>query len=506
MSSLGSSSQLPSSTHDSMSNGNRRSANFPPNIWGDLFLSCPKMNIDTTTQLQYEELKQEVARLLKVPMDESSHKLRLIDTMKRLGVSYHFEREIDDALQNIHDHDYKDEESLEATSLRFRLLRENGFNVACETFNKFKDDEGNFKMSLISDVKGLLELYEASHLRVHGEHILEEALAFTTTHLDFAKTISFEYPLSELVSHARKRPIRMGLPRLEARRCISIYQEDGSNNNKLLKFAKLDFNLIQNSHKEELSKISRWWKDLDFARKLPFARDRLVEGYFWILGVYFEPQYCFSREILTKTIVMTSIMVDIYDVYGTFDELELLTNAIERWDIDCIDQLPAYMKLFYEALLDVYKEMEEAMTKEEKLYRVQYAKEAMKQLSQGYFVEAKWYHENYVPTVEEYMKNGLVSAGYIMMTITSFVGMGEIVTKYIFDWASKNPKFVKVSSVIGRLMDDIVSHKFEQERGHVASAVECYMKQHEVSEEKVCEEVNKQVKKCLEGYKPGVGD
>lgn len=35
--------------------------------------------------------------------------------------------------------------------------------------------------------------------------------------------------------------------------------------------------------------------------------------------------------------------------------------------------------------------------------------------------------------------------------------------------------------------------KFEQERGHVASAVECYMKQHGVSEEKACDELNKKV-------------
>ena len=46
--------------------------------------------------------------------------------------------------------------------------------------------------------------------------------------------------------------------------------------------------------------------------------------------MYFEPQYSFAREILTKTIAMTSIMDDIYDVYGTFDELELFTKAIER--------------------------------------------------------------------------------------------------------------------------------------------------------------------------------
>ncbi|XP_022717949.1 (+)-delta-cadinene synthase isozyme A-like [Durio zibethinus] len=489
------SSSLPASAHDSKSIKNRRSANFHPSIWGDIFLSSPsKMNINATTQLQYEELKQEVRRMLMVHTDDSSPKLRLIDIIKRLGVSYHFEREIEDALQNINDdHEYKDDKSLEATSLRFRLLRENGFNVQCETFNKFKDDEGNFKMSLTSDVKGLLELYEAAHLSVHGEHRLEEALAFTTTHLDLAESCSIEYPLSALVSHARKRPIRKGLPRLEARRYISIYQEDGSHDKTLLNFAKLDFNLLQNLHKEELSNISRWWKDLDFPGKLPFARDRLVEGYFWILGVYFEPQYSFAREILTKAIVMASTMDDIYDVHGTFEELELLTNVIERWDTDCIDQLPAYMKIFYKALLDVYEEMEEVMTKQGKLHRVQYAKEAMKQLSQAYFVEAKWCHENYVPSVEEYLINGLVTSGYIMVAITSFVGMGDIVTKEIFDWASSNPKIIKASTVIARLMDDIVSHKFEQERGHVASAIECYVKQHGVSEEKACSELNKQI-------------
>ncbi|XVE50475.1 hypothetical protein DITRI_Ditri01bG0165100 [Diplodiscus trichospermus] len=495
MSSLESSSHLPSSAQDSMSNENRRSANFHPSVWGDLFLSCPsEMNIDTTTQLQHEELKQEVRRMLKVTMDhELSDKLRLVDTMQRLGVSYHFEREMEDALQKICDHDNKNDESLEVASLRFRLLRENGFNVQCETFNKFKDDEGNFKMSLTSDVKGLLELYEAAHLLVHGEHILDEAIDFTTTHLDFAKTTSIEYPLSALVSHARKRPIRKCLPRLEARKYISAYQEDGSQDKTLLKFAKLDFNLLQNLHKEELSKISWWWKDLDFAEKLPFARNRLVECYFWILGVYFEPKYGFAREILTKAIAMASTMDDIYDVYGTFEELQLFTNAIERWDPACIDQLPTYMKVFYKALLNVYEEMEEAMTKKGKLYRVQYAKEAMKQLSQAYFVEAKWYHEHYTPTVEEYMTNAIVSAGYIMVAITSFVGMGDIVTEEVFNWASTNPKIIKASGIISRLMDDIVSHKFEQERGHVASAIECYMKQHEVGEEKAIEEFNDQI-------------
>ena len=76
----------------------------------------------------------------------------------------------------------------------------------------------------------------------------------------------------------------------------------------------------------------RWWKELDFANKLPYIRDRIVELYFWMLGVYFEPRYLLGRKILTKVIAMTSVIDDTYDSYGTFEELQLFTEAIERFD------------------------------------------------------------------------------------------------------------------------------------------------------------------------------
>ena len=35
---------------------------------------------------------------------------------------------------------------------------------------------------------------------------------------------------------------------------------------------------------------------------------------------------------MTKVIAMTSVIDDIYDVYGTLEELELFTEAVERFD------------------------------------------------------------------------------------------------------------------------------------------------------------------------------
>ena len=58
----------------------------------------------------------------------------------------------------------------------------------------------------------------------------------------------------------------------------------------------------------------------------------MVELYFWVLGVYFEPQYSLTRKILTKIMCMTSIIDDIYDAYSTHEELELFIDTIKRFD------------------------------------------------------------------------------------------------------------------------------------------------------------------------------
>ncbi|KAA8526917.1 hypothetical protein F0562_008854 [Nyssa sinensis] len=490
-------SAIPLSTQNVAPEIARRSANFHPSIWGDRFLTYASDS--TSTNAHIHGLKEEVRKMLVASADDPSKQLNLIDAIQRLGVFYHFENEIDAALQLIYDtyhaHTNQDNDDLHTVALWFRLLRQQGHYVSCDVFNKFKDSEGKFKESLINNARGMLNLYEATHLRMHGEDILDEALVFTTAHLEslVSHNPHLSNALAREVMHSLKQPIRKGLPRLEARHYISIYQEDDSHDGTLLNFAKLDFNVLQKVHQKELSDIARWWKDLDFVTKLPFARDRVVECYFWILGVYFEPQYFLARKTLTKVIAMTSIIDDIYDVYGTPEELVLFTDAIERWDISAMDQLPEYMRVCYQALINVYSEIENILAKEGNSYRVHYAKITMKQLVRAYFVEAKWFQEGKTPTMEEYMCNALLTSGYYMLTSTSFVGLGEIVTKEAFDWVLRDPKIVRASAIIGRLMDDMVSHEFEQKRGHVASAIECYMKQYDFSEQQAHDEFQKQV-------------
>nr|E3W208.1 RecName: Full=Sesquiterpene synthase; Short=SspiSesquiTPS [Santalum spicatum]ADO87006.1 sesquiterpene synthase [Santalum spicatum] len=485
-------------------------ANFPPSVWGDRFINyaCEDENEQAQKERQVEELKEQVRRELAAAIDKPLQQLNIIDATQRLGIAYHFENEIEESLKHIYLHTYVENTCFEGSddlcsvALWFRLLRQDGYRVSCDVFKKFRDSEGNFKNSLMEDAKGLLELYEATHLSVNGEEMLDDALEFTKTHLELVVS-HLNYPLAEQVRHALYQPQHKGLPRLEAVYFFRIYEAYDSHNEALLKLAKLDFNLLQSLHMKELSHMAKWWKSLDFATKFPFARDRLVEGYFWILGVYFEPQYSLARKIIIKVFTMISTIDDIYDAYGTLDELKLFTKAIQRWDIGSLDQLPEYMKPCYKSVLDVYNEIEEEMDNQGSLFRMHYAKEEMKKIVEGYMDEAKWCHEKYVPTFQEYMSVALVTAGYTFLTTISYLGMGEIASKEAFDWLFSHPPIIEASESVGRLMDDMRSHEFEQERGHVASGIECYMKQYGVTEEEAHDKFHKRLVKAWKDINEG---
>ncbi|XP_058072948.1 beta-cubebene synthase-like isoform X2 [Magnolia sinica] len=359
----------------------RACANFHPSVWGDWFVTTSSDEmIDVLTKQRAEELKEQVKSMLS-DVNDCLQELNLINEIQRLGVAYHFEAEIKDALHKMYDahingNDVSDD--LHATALWFRLLRQQGYNVSSNAFQRFKDEKGEFKATLKDDIRGLLSLYEAAYLGTREDKILDEAIHFTTEHLKLAMPY-LSSPLSNLVQLALDVPLQKRVERLQSRYYISIYQEEEEKNDVLLEFAKLDFNMLQSLHKKELGDISRWWKENDFSRKLPFIRDRVVECYFWVLGVYFEPRYSRARRMMTSIISLLSVLDDIYDVYGTLEELELYTAALDRWDWAAMDLLPEYLKVHYNALLNVVEKFEDELSLEGKLYRIPYLKKALEQ-------------------------------------------------------------------------------------------------------------------------------
>jgi (-)-germacrene D synthase len=105
-------------------------------------------------------------------------------------------------------------------------------------------------------VEGMLSLYEATHMRIHGEDILDEAFSFTSLHLKMMAT-QLSPSLATKINHSLKRPLFKNLPRLVARHYISTCEEDPSHDATLLLLAKLDFNLLQKQHRKEIAHISQ---------------------------------------------------------------------------------------------------------------------------------------------------------------------------------------------------------------------------------------------------------
>nr|ART66980.1 (R)-linalool synthase [Magnolia champaca] len=458
----------------------RRSANYHPAIW------CPQQIESLTSPYtdrrfvaRLEELKIDIKRLIKKTV-EPSDRLKLVDLIQRLGIGYHFEKEMKEGLDDVYvaHSDY----DLCSAALRFRLLRQHGYEVTPDIFNDYKDEEGKFKAFIKQDAHGLLSLYEASYLGMHEEGVLDEAMEFSRSHLKGLMG-SMDSDLTVQVQHAFEIPMHWRMPRLEAKHYIDVYERENRKSLVLLELAKLDFNLVQSKHQHDLKELSRWWRELGLAEKLPFSRDRLVENYVWAMGIASEPQFSKCRIAITKLVSILTVIDDMYDVYGSLDELELFTEAVERWDIKDVDVLPDYMKICYLALYNFANEITYDTLKDHGCNVLPFIKKEWQNLCKAYLVEAKWFSNGYTPTLDEYLMNGWISVGGPVAMVHAYFLQGCPITKELIDQFMDGSDLIYWSSLITRLSDDLGTSEAEMKRGDVPKAIQCRMKETGVSHE-----------------------
>ena len=58
-----------------------------------------------------------------------------------------------------------------------------------------------------------------------------------------------------------------------------------------------------------------------------------MENYLWSMGFTPEPHFSKCRLGLTKFICIFSAVDDMYDIYGSPDELRRFTDAVNRYEI-----------------------------------------------------------------------------------------------------------------------------------------------------------------------------
>ncbi|XP_076939799.1 monoterpene synthase TPS4, chloroplastic-like isoform X2 [Bidens hawaiensis] len=426
------------------------------------------------------ELKEHTRRTLMMTSDPKMT-LKLIDTIQRLGVGYCFEEEIKNILENLRQ--VLPDDDLYTVALNFRLRRQDGLHTKpAEVFQHFMDAKSELKKSSSEDIEGMLSLYEASHLGSSGEDVLSHAKEITTRHLN--KSVSQLKPkLHKKVVEGLKLPRHMRMQRLEARRYIEEYGNEDDHNPILLEFAKIDYNKVQSVLQMELVEVTRWWEHLGLSSQLGF-RDRHVECFLWSVGLLPELSFSRSRIELAKAIAIMLVIDDIYDTYGSYDDLVLFTEAIKSWDLEETEQLPEYMKICFEALYKTNNEICDKVLKERGLSVQPFLRKTWVDLTKAYMVEAEWLKRSRIPTLKEYIENGVTTSGTFMALVHLFFLVSNGLTPENLQHLDRYPSFFTLAGTVLRLWDDLGTVKEEQERGDILSSIHLLMKEKNIA----CEE------------------
>ncbi|CAN6922843.1 unnamed protein product [Brassica oleracea] len=298
----------------------------------------------------------------------------------------------------------------------------------------------------------------------------------------------------DMVKRALVNPYHWSTRRKEARWYIVVYQKKHDMDPLLLKFAALDFNILQANHQEELKLISSWWNSTELMKQLDFVRDRITESYFWTIGIFYEPEFKYYRKILTKLFMLIAIMDDIYDIYGTLEELEIFTNVVERWDVNLVERLPEYMQICFLFLYNEINQIGYDVLRDKGRNIIPYLKQVWTDLFKAFLTEAKWYKTGHKPSFNEYMQNGLISSSVPTILLHLFsILCDQISDQNLTDVSINHHSIVRSSATILRLANDLATSTEEMARGDSPKSVQCYMYETGANEDAAREQIQSMI-------------
>ncbi|XP_043698182.1 ent-copalyl diphosphate synthase 1-like [Telopea speciosissima] len=286
------------------------------------------------------------------PIDLFEH-IWSVDRLERLGISRHFQSEIQECLSYVHRYWTEDGicwarnsavHDIDDTAMGFRLLRLHGYEVSPDVFEHFQKGSEFFCFAGQSSqaITGIFNLYRASQVKFPGEKILQEAKIFASKFLRDKQESNqlldkwiMTKDLPGEVGYHLDMPWYANLPRIEARFFIdqyggendvwigkTLYRMPYVNNNDYLELAKLDFNNCQVLHQLEWTTIQRWYRECNLG-ELGVGRRELLLAYFVAAANIFEPERASERLAWVKTVVLI-------EAVRSYMEMDTTTMAVKK--------------------------------------------------------------------------------------------------------------------------------------------------------------------------------
>ncbi|XP_061370104.1 neryl diphosphate diphosphatase, chloroplastic-like [Gastrolobium bilobum] len=359
-------------------------------------------------------------------------------------------------------------------------------NLAClHLFHSLNSNKTKFREKYGEDVKSLIALYEATRLSVEGEDSLDDVGYLSCELLRSWLSRHQDHHEAIYVANTLQNPLHYGLSRFLDR---SIFLSDFKTKNEwtcLEELANINSCIVRFMNQNEITEVYKWWKEVGMGKEEKFARYQPLKWYTWPMACFTDPRFSEQRIELTKTISLIYVIDDIFDVYGTLDQLTLFTDAVNRWDLSGTEQLPDFMKTCLSVLYDITNDFAEKVYKMHGLNPIDTLKKSWVRLLNAFLEEAHWLNSGQLPKAEEYLNNGIDSTGVHVVLVHAFFLFDKGITKESVAIMEKGiPNIIYSVAKILRLSDDLEGAESEDQNGLDGSYIHCFMNENqEVSDE-----------------------
>ncbi|XAR66427.1 Alpha-farnesene synthase [Bertholletia excelsa] len=427
------------------------------------------------------------------PIDEELVSLCMVNQIQRLGLAEYFAEEIDEILGQIY-RSYEEQEQeptafnlaitkIYKDALLFRLLRMHGYNVTSRSFCWFLDHEdicAHMERNYEYYTSILYNVYRATDVIFSGEDELEEARSFSKKLLEKSlKLTSINDNMvifanfHKIIDHELSIPWIARLDHLDHRMWIeenqvdtlwiakaTFYRVSCLQNHKLIQLALKNFDFRQSIYQKELEELNRWSKDVGLS-EMGFGREKTTYCYYAVASSTSLPHDSVARLIVAKSAILVTVADDFFDMEGSLEELQTLTQAVQRWDGR---GLTGHSKVIFLALDNLVREIATNYFHRQGIDITENLQNMWRETFVSWLIETTWSKSQYIPSMEEYLETGMTSIASHVITLPASCFLSTSSPSYELK-ASSYETITKLLMASTRLLNDIQSYQKEIEVG-----------------------------------------
>ncbi|KVI00937.1 Terpene synthase, metal-binding domain-containing protein [Cynara cardunculus var. scolymus] len=406
------------------------------------------------------------------PMDEELVELSMVDQVERLGLSEYFTEEIDCILKKVY-RSYKGQESMHENmnfipaklykdSLAFRLFRLHCYSISPRTFCWFLYDEeilDHLEKNCGQFTSLMYSVYRATDLMFIGENEADQARSFSKKMLQKISTIKktvddnvvIRPNLSKVIEEELSVPWIARLDHLDHRMWIEQNKEEP------MWIGKASFYRLSCVHIQLLCRWSKMWG----LAELGFGREKTTYCYFVVAASTCLPHDSIIRMLVAKSAILITVADDFFDMKGSLEELQMLIEAIHRWDGK---GLSGPSKVIFNVLDDLVRDASKILFLQEQIDVTEDFRDLWRETFDSWLTETTWGKSRYVPSKDEYMEIGMISIATHLLVLTSSCFLNPSLPKNKIK-PQKYDNITRSLMASARLVNDMQSYQKEQVEG-----------------------------------------